>query len=31
MVRDPGTGFPKQFPVASLGKMFIPITAAEAI
>jgi hypothetical protein len=28
---DPGTGFPGQFPVAPLGKMFIPITAAEAI
>jgi hypothetical protein len=31
VVRDPGTGFPGQFPVAPLGKMFIPITAAEAI
>jgi hypothetical protein len=31
VVRDPGTGFPGQFPVAPLGKMFIPITAVEAI
>jgi len=30
-VRDPDTGFPGQFPVASLGKIFISITAAEAI
>ena len=31
VVRDPDTGFPGQFPVAPLGKMFIPIKAAEAI
>jgi hypothetical protein len=30
-VRDAGKGFPGQFLVASLGKMFIPITAGEAI
>jgi hypothetical protein len=31
VVRDSGTGFPGQFPVARLGKMFIPITAAGAM
>jgi len=30
VVRDPGYGLPGQFPVAPLGKMLIPITAAEA-